>query len=214
MNNKEFIESITLEGEEWRNVIGWEGKYLISNNGRLIALAKKANLKTGNRITLPKLIKLQKDKKGYIVATLYHNNICKGVKIHRLVAESFISNPNKYPHIDHIDGTKDNNCVNNLRWVTRSMNMMNPITRKRNSCACKNRKGVLNPKSIQIVQIDSNGNVIIHESYRDITSKYGYTHKCIKKHCITKEKYKGSLWIILSDYETLINKSKNDLLSQ
>jgi len=53
--------------------------------------------------------------------------------IHRLVAELFIPNPDNKPEVDHIDANKLNNHVNNLRWVTKSENMMNPITRLHNS---------------------------------------------------------------------------------
>ena len=65
--------------------------------------------------------------------------------IHRLVAMAFIENPENKPCVDHIDGNVLNNNMNNLRWVTYSENMMNPITRERNSKGQNWQKGENNP---------------------------------------------------------------------
>lgn len=78
----------------------------------------------------------QNTRKGYLYVTV------KGRKysVHRLVALSYIPNPENKPEIDHIDGNTLNNNVYNLRWVTRSENEMNPITRCRISMANKGKK--------------------------------------------------------------------------
>lgn len=77
-------------------------------------------------------------RNGIIYNNLYisKNGYCKfagGFLLHRAVAELFIPNPENKPCIDHINGNKHDNRVCNLRWVTHSENMLNPITRKRNS---------------------------------------------------------------------------------
>lgn len=79
--------------------------------------------------------------KQYIRKGYYYVSI-KGKKysVHRLVAFKYLDNALNKPEIDHIDGNPFNNNVTNLRWVTRSENEMNPITRKRISCANKGRK--------------------------------------------------------------------------
>ena len=60
--------------------------------------------------------------------SLYYNGKRTHEKIHRLVAEAFIPNPNNYPEVDHIDTDKTNNAVENLRWCTHSENHLNPLT--------------------------------------------------------------------------------------
>lgn len=211
MTNQEFIESISLEGEIWKDVIGYENSYLISSYGRVVSLSKRLNITNGYyRITLPKLLSTQIDKNGYIVVSLSHKGKTIQRKIHRLIATSFIPNPNNYPDIDHIDGNKKNNKLSNLRWVNKSMNMMDPITRLRNSESCKRRIGSKNPKSIPIIQLLQNGKAIFFESYKEIKTKYGYSHRIIKKHCEMKTPIYNSYWYFKSDYENLINKSKNE----
>lgn len=121
MNNKEFIESITLEGEIWRDIIGTQGNYKISTLGRVMSLVGKC-----------KLLSVRKDKNGYMKINIGRYNKYKlSSLIHRLVAETFIPNPDNKPCIDHINGDKSDNNVNNLTWVTYHENSLNPITLSR-----------------------------------------------------------------------------------
>ena len=61
---------------------------------------------------------------GYHKVDLYSNGKRTSVRVHRLVAEAFIPNPNELPQINHIDGNKENNNVKNLEWVNNSQNMI------------------------------------------------------------------------------------------
>jgi len=134
MTNEEFIKSITLEGEEWRGVAGWEGCYMVSNIGRVVSLGRNFTRRNGTHYSVkPRLLKPNTTKHNGIL----YNYICLRencdrtvVAIHRLVAIAFIPNPSNYSEIDHIDRNGLNNNVDNLRWCNRFLNMSNPNTRK------------------------------------------------------------------------------------
>lgn len=69
-------------------------------------------------VFVSKLLKPRKSKNGYFTYQIHQDGIIKNEYIHRLVAETFIPNPNNFPQVDHIDGNKSNNHVSNLRWVS------------------------------------------------------------------------------------------------
>ena len=98
--------------EEWRSISGFIN-YQISNIGRI------RNVRTG------RILKPRQDKDGYLLIDLCENNIRKTSKVHRLVAAELIDNPDNKSYIDHVDHNKQNNCINNIRWVSSSENSMN-----------------------------------------------------------------------------------------
>ena len=113
--------------EEWRDVVGFEGLYKISNLGVVKSVQR---LSLQNHIIYEKIIKPHPNNSGYLDVSLYKDGKRIHKKIHRMVAEAFIPNPNNLPEVDHIDADKNNNCVDNLHWVTHSENHLNPLTVK------------------------------------------------------------------------------------
>lgn len=112
--------------EEWRDVVGFEGLYQVSNLGRVKGLDRLVDTNINNvdkRISKGKLLKPQFNNKGYKRVNLCKNGTFKSVFVHRLVAEAFIPNPNNYPVVNHKDENKQNNCVENLEWCTQKYNM-------------------------------------------------------------------------------------------
>jgi len=110
--------------EIWKDIEGYEGRYQVSNLGRI-----KSFLHVGVRKDVEILddyshiIKPVHDACGYCNVRLRRNDKGKTVKVHRLVAIAFIPNPNNLPEINHKDEDKDNNCVSNLEWCDRIYNM-------------------------------------------------------------------------------------------
>ncbi len=94
-----------------KDIAGYEGIYEVDTKGNIYSIKTERLLKT----TI--------NEKGYVYIGLNKNGIKTTYKIHRLVANAFIENPNEYPQIDHIDENKNNNYVNNLRWCTHQMNI-------------------------------------------------------------------------------------------
>lgn len=102
-----------LDGEQWKWIPDYEGLYQESTFGR----TKSFKYKT------PRILKPAVNKGGYLVVQLMKAAKLKCVPVHRLVALTFVPNPNNLPQVDHISGMKFDNSVGNLRWVTPSMNM-------------------------------------------------------------------------------------------
>ena len=98
--------------EIWKDIKEYEGLYQISNLGNLISIKH-------NRI---KSIVVRKNQR-YLRVNLWKNGKYKTFSIHRLVAESFLPNPNNFPVVNHKDGNKLNNKADNLEWCTQSHNV-------------------------------------------------------------------------------------------
>lgn len=104
--------------ERWKDIVGYEGLYQVSNLGRVKSLERYRN-NHGKQQLVPESIKsTRKDKQGYLLLDLYKDNKQKTIRIHRLVAEHFIENPDNKETVNHIDGNKENNIVVNLEWAT------------------------------------------------------------------------------------------------
>ena len=120
--------------EEWRPIVNYEGCYEISNLGNLRSVDRVSH-SYGNRYyqRVGRDIKLYYPKNRYAITTLSKEGIVMSYSVHRLVATTFIPNPNNYPDIDHIDRNRHNNAVTNLRWATKVMNQSNRGTPKHNT---------------------------------------------------------------------------------
>ena len=105
--------------EEFRDVKGYEGLYQVSNIGRVKSLGN------GNS-TCPYFLKERilstTKRRNYLAVTLSKQGKRKMYSLHRLVAETFIPNPNNYPCVNHLDENKQNNSVDNLEWCTYKYN--------------------------------------------------------------------------------------------
>ena len=109
--------------EEWRDVIGYEGRYKVSSLGRVKSIARVRRGKHGAPTPLPETImKLSHDKSGYLKVVLRDGSTSSNHSVHQLVARAFIPNPNNYAQINHIDEDKENNCVSNLEWCDAKYN--------------------------------------------------------------------------------------------
>ena len=132
-------------------------------------------------------LKIQLDKDGYQVVTLvYGLEKPKVCKVHRLVAETFIPNPDNLPCVNHKDEDKTNNSVDNLEWCTYQYN---------NSYNDKGKR-ISATKSIPVYQFDLNGNLIKEwKSMKEAGKSLGIDEANISAACSGKLKtYKGFIW--------------------
>ena len=210
MTNKEFIESITLEGEEWRDIPNFEGFYIASSLGRIASLGRYVNTKNNyQKWNNPKLLSLKHISKcGYLTVNLSRFNKQHLMLVHRIIATTFLPNNNNKPCIDHIDTNRTNNNINNLRWCTYSENMCNDITAEKMQNIYKNDT---RPKYTREVVALKNGKVIkIYPSIKSVEQD-GHSSDNVFQVCKGfRHHHHKYEWMYLSDYETLVSKSKND----
>ena len=150
--------------EIWKPIKGYEDRYVVSNLGRVKRLER---ITCQNIYLEEKLLQNQNNGNGYFKVHLFKNGRTKDKYIHRLVAEAFISNPENKKEVNHKDGDKANNFVENLEWVTPSENQKH---------ACKIglhlpfeiKFGKDHPRARKIIQYDLEGNFIkIYDSISD-----------------------------------------------
>lgn len=177
--------------EIWKSIKDYEGLYEVSNLGRV------RRLKKDKEFILKPII----NKFGYLQVSLSKNNIVKNHRIHRLVAEAFISNPDNKPDVDHINTIRIDNRVENLRWVTKQENQNNELTRNH----------LRNNRITKIVQLDLNGKLIkIWDGAVDVEKDLGISRMSIGKCCRGEMKtYKGYIWMFYEDYNNMNDEEFN-----
>lgn len=145
--------------ERWRPIKDYEGLYEVSSKGKVRSIARTVIESTTNKKKYIKerLISFGDNGNGYKFCHLWKNNKSKRYYVHRLVAETFIPNPNNLPQVNHKDLNKDNNTIENLEWINDADNKLH-------------YKGML--------IADSNGN--IHKGRKLLAKKLGITEGKLK----------------------------------
>jgi len=120
-----------MQEELWKPIVGFEGLYEVSNLGRVRSLDRAVLCKDFFITKKGKLKTIMIDKKGYQYVFLSKEGVERIYRVHRLVAITFIPNPENKPEIDHINTIKTDNRIENLRWVTSKENAQNAISHKK-----------------------------------------------------------------------------------
>lgn len=183
---KDVINEMLGIVEEWKPVVNFEKLYEVSNLGNVRSLQYHGK----KRI---KIMSLSSDKLGYKLVKLrdWNNNIVGSYKVHRLVAQAFIPNPDNKEQVDHIDTNPSNNIVSNLRWATPLENQNNPITLSRlkgnltnYNKSLKHREDVQKSQGFPVIQLSKHNKVIAeYPSISDAANKLGTDASCIKRVC-------------------------------
>lgn len=150
---------MTKVKEIWKDIPEFKGHYQASTLGRFRSVKRIINQKTskGNgfhdRVMKGKIITPFFWKDGYVTVMLGRKKTCSA---HRIIAQTFIANPKNKPQVNHINGKKHDNRVNNLEWVTQSENEIHSISiGLRNPFRGKhNPKVILNEKKIRLIRED------------------------------------------------------------
>jgi hypothetical protein len=115
------------EKEVFKDIIGYEGLYQISNRGRVRSLKKEIIKNTGARVVFPKIILKHCFRQGYACVNLFKGKKPRTHNVHRLVAVHFIPNPENKPQVNHINANRADCSILNLEWVTASENAIHCV---------------------------------------------------------------------------------------
>ena len=141
--------------EIWKDIKGYEGKYKVSNTGKILSI----NYKNSGKDLL---LKTSYTKDGYLKVRLNYNGKDRTARVHRLVAETFIDNPDNKETVNHINGNKEDNNINNLEWSDRHEQLVHAYKNKLKIA----QKGVENCNA-----------ALTEEQVREIRKLYKYRSK-------------------------------------
>lgn len=179
--------------EIWKDIIGFENEYQISNLGNV------KSLKFGKE----KILKQQLSNSGYLMVHLRNKTINKVFQVHRLVALHFIENPNNYRCVNHKDENRLNNAITNLEWCTDQYNTTyGSAIRKRVEHTDFSKIGLTTRKKLAkpVIQLTLKGEFLKEwECLNDVHKELGYDRKNIGLCCkgIAKQAH-GYKWMYKS----------------
>ena len=209
MTNEEFIQSIALPGEEWRDVVGWE-RYAVSSFGRVAAYS--APYKCGLRICRrkPQVLRPVQNNNSphyFKIRLSDGNGRQRSMLVHRLVATAFLPNPDGLPFVNHKDEDYRNNRVENLEWCTQEYNCNYGTHNARMAKTLSETAYQRRP----VVQLSLNGEYIkTFLSIKNAADELGIERASISICCRKPNRTgRGYRWMYLSDYESQVSMSKN-----
>lgn len=160
--------------ENYVPIKGFENLYGIDEDGNIFGYKRN------------KTVKQRLNKFGYCTIKLCKENKLYYFMVHRLVAQAFIPNPDNLPQVNHKDGNKLNNNVNNLEWCTQSYNMKHAY-----------RLGLEKKSGKKVYQYNLNGDLIkVYNTIKDANLSLGLSKKTssLIRHCKDGKPYKGYIW--------------------
>lgn len=195
--------------EIWKDIKGYEGWYQVSNFGRIKSLERVFIRKNGTPFFVrERILKYAFDHGGYPYVTLIKFKKRHNKAVHRIVAETFIPNPENKPCIDHIDCNPKNPMANNLRWVTVRENVLNPITVQRRMSGNSPIGKGLNAKPVMGKSIVGD-DVLYFDKVKDVATK-GFDPSAVSACALGKtQKHKGYTWRFTSTDNKLSKNSSN-----
>ena len=195
VGNPRYNKVKSLEGEVWKPLKEYP-IYMVSSKGRIKSIARDFKPARSDVYTaIPEvLLSPTQDDSGYLNVGLSSDGKIKTVKVHRLIATAFISNPNNYPIVDHIDRNRSNNCIENLRWTDAKGNASNGGT-------------------TSVIVTFPDGHTEQFDSILEVSKVTGYKPGSITIHCSRRSKSKNGYsfrWVNQKSHIGQQNKRKGN----
>lgn len=176
---------------EVKNVIGYEGLYLIDNLGNIVSLPKIQGRRLHNKY---KILNAKVNKFGYKEVTLTKNGVAKTLLLHRLVAQHFVPNPNGLPCVNHKNGIKIDNRIENLEWCTKRQNTKHAFDNNLGGFkvrAIKNLESWNRSHAYLKIVLEKDGNIYEFQSSFDASQFVGATRDDITRAIKTGQHCRG-----------------------
>lgn len=194
--------------EDWRTIEGTDGNYSVSNLGNVRRNEHYTEVTPGIfNYYRERLLKPTTESSGYLIVKLQVGKKAVVKKIHRLVAETFIHNPNNLPCVNHKDENRQNNCVDNLEWCTYKENANYGTRNERLRIA----------SGIRVAQYTLDGKLVkIWDSVSQASQHFGCKSTSSIRRVCKKEKgrysYKGFIWRYVDQKTVGDNSLKEQML--
>ena len=191
--------------ETWKDINGYEGYYQISNQGNVRSVDRFDGVHDRQGTIIKPILK----QNGYLQVGLRKHGTRKWIGVHRLVAIHFIENPNNKPQVNHIDGNKQNNIVENLEWVTVKENQDHAVRMGYRSNMPKGEKhcnygkyGENSRSAKPVIRRDpETGETKLYKA-KILAKDEGFDVTSISKCCHGKLKtHKGYEWYFVKDFD-------------
>ena len=171
---------------KWKDIVGYENEYQINQFGEIRTLKDSPKLKKYD-VLKPQISK----SNGYVYQMLYKNGKEKLLRVHRLVAMAFLPNPNNLPQVNHKDGNKQNNSVDNLEWCEQSDNMKHAYKNGLQIPSENQRKAIINTNKLKqkkVCQIKDGEIINTFSGISEASRQTKISISCISRCCNLKRK--------------------------
>lgn len=181
VNSERWLSLDNLDGEVWKDVPSLNNLYAVSNYGRLKSHSRHFVSKDGRRYNrTEKIVRLSLTKQGYCSFRPSVNGVLGQVRVHRLVAEAFIANPNGLPYVNHKDEVPYNNIAENLEWCTAKYNSNYGTCQERHSSTLRAN---IRSRLSTIKQYDMKGILVGEYVGKKEIEDAGYTYRTVRQCC-------------------------------
>ena len=175
--------------EKWKTIKGYDSLYAVSTLGNIRSMEKTS---INGNLLKPKMMKPARQSNGYISLVLHNNGFRKTHTVHRLVAVAFLKNPNNLKTVNHKNGKRDDNSVDNLEWMSQSDNCKHGFEKNGHVGSWTDKFGKDHHRSKVVIQMDLDSNEVARfYGTMEVERETGINNRGVADACRGKNKTAG-----------------------